>query len=107
MENNLDKYFKDNLHDRKFEMKEEYWLGAEKLLEAQERRRKRRGIFFPRMGICQVGALASGKTQEAVTCAAIACYHSNVAGWRRGRKPAQEQVLRFRNIARDAGKREA
>ena len=46
MENNLDKYFKDNLHGRKFEMKEEFWLGAEKLLEAQERRRKRRGIFW-------------------------------------------------------------
>lgn len=46
MENNLDKYFRDNLHDRKFELKEEYWLGAEKLLEADEKRRKRRGFFW-------------------------------------------------------------
>ncbi|MBI1227646.1 MAG: outer membrane beta-barrel protein [Bacteroidetes bacterium] len=46
MENNLDKYFKDNLHDRKFEMKEEYWLGAEKLLDAQDKRRKRRVVFW-------------------------------------------------------------
>ncbi|MCF8246977.1 MAG: PorT family protein [Saprospiraceae bacterium] len=42
MENNLDKYFRDNLHDSKFEMKEEYWLGAEKLLDEQYRLRKRR-----------------------------------------------------------------
>ncbi len=46
MENNLDKYFKDNLHDRRFEVKEEHWLGAEKLLDEQERRRRRRGLFW-------------------------------------------------------------
>lgn len=46
MENNLDKYFKDNLHDRKFEMKEDYWLAAEKLLDAQDKRRKRRVFFW-------------------------------------------------------------
>ena len=46
MENKLDKYFRDNLHDRRFEMKEEYWLGAEKLLDEQDRRRKRRVGFW-------------------------------------------------------------
>lgn len=46
MENNLDKYFRDNLHDRQFEMKEAFWLGAEKMLEQQEARRKRRGLFW-------------------------------------------------------------
>ncbi len=46
MENKLDKYFKDNLHNRKFEMNEEYWLSAEKLLNAQDKRRKRRVIFW-------------------------------------------------------------
>ncbi len=46
MENNLDKYFQDKLHERKFEMKEEYWLGAQKLLEADERKRKRRVLFW-------------------------------------------------------------
>ncbi len=46
MENNLDKYFRDNLSDRKFELKDEYWLGAQQLLEADERRRKRRGLFW-------------------------------------------------------------
>jgi len=46
MENKLDKYFKDNLHDRKFEMKEDYWLAAEKLLDAQDERRKRRVFFW-------------------------------------------------------------
>ncbi len=46
MENNLDKYFRDNLDDRRFEMKEEYWLGAEKLLDEQDRRRKRRVGFW-------------------------------------------------------------
>lgn len=46
MENNLDKYFRDNLNDRKFEFKDEYWLGAQQLLEADERRRKRRGLFW-------------------------------------------------------------
>lgn len=46
MENNLDKYFRDNLHDRRFEMKEEYWLGAEKLLDAQDERRRRRLLFW-------------------------------------------------------------
>lgn len=46
MENNLDKYFKDKLHDRKFEMKEDFWLGAEMLLDAQDSRRKRRIMFW-------------------------------------------------------------
>ncbi len=46
MENNLDKFFRDNLHDRKFEPKAEDWLGAEKLIDAQDYRRKRRSIFW-------------------------------------------------------------
>ncbi len=46
MENNLDKYFRDNLSNRKFEPSEANWLAAERLLEANEKRRKRRGIFW-------------------------------------------------------------
>ncbi|MCU0347119.1 MAG: hypothetical protein MUC59_09245, partial [Saprospiraceae bacterium] len=46
MENNLDKYFRDNLSNRKFEPSEADWLGAEQLLEANERRRKRRGLIW-------------------------------------------------------------
>jgi hypothetical protein len=34
MENNFDKIFKDKLENRKFEMKPEYWAGAEALIEA-------------------------------------------------------------------------
>ncbi|GEM_PF-5018309 len=46
MDKNLDKIFKDSLHDRRFEMKESDWLGAEKLLEADERRRNRGGLLW-------------------------------------------------------------
>ncbi len=37
MENNFDKIFKDKLEHRKFEMKPEYWAGAEALIEADEK----------------------------------------------------------------------
>jgi hypothetical protein len=37
MENNFDKIFKDKLENRKFEMKPEYWAGAEALIEADEK----------------------------------------------------------------------
>ncbi len=39
MENNFDKYFKDNLDNRKFEMKPEFWEEAEALIVADEKRR--------------------------------------------------------------------
>ncbi|MFK8007983.1 MAG: outer membrane beta-barrel protein [Saprospiraceae bacterium] len=37
MENNFDNFFKDKLEHRKFEMKPEYWEGAEALIEADEK----------------------------------------------------------------------
>ena len=37
MENNFDKIFKDKLEHRQFEMKPEYWAGAEALIEADEK----------------------------------------------------------------------
>lgn len=37
MENNFDNFFKDKLEHRKFEMKPEYWEGAEALIDADER----------------------------------------------------------------------
>lgn len=46
MENKLDKYFRTNLQDQRFELKEEYWLGAQKLLEEQDRLRTRRVAFW-------------------------------------------------------------
>lgn len=48
MENNFDKYFKDKLEHRKFEMKPEFWEEAEALIEADEKDndRKRFLIWF-------------------------------------------------------------
>lgn len=46
MENNLDKYFRDQLNDRKFEPREAYWLEAKAMLETTERRRKRKLFFW-------------------------------------------------------------
>lgn len=46
MENKLDKYFRTNLQDQRFEMKEEHWLDAQKLLEEQEQLRTRRVAFW-------------------------------------------------------------
>ncbi|MEM6963412.1 MAG: outer membrane beta-barrel protein [Bacteroidota bacterium] len=37
MENNFDKYFKEKLENRQFEMKPEYWEQAEALIEADQR----------------------------------------------------------------------
>jgi hypothetical protein len=45
MENNLDKYFKEKLEGRQFEMKDAYWQNAQKLL-AEDERRRRRAIWF-------------------------------------------------------------
>lgn len=42
MENNLDRYFREKLHNREFEFKDAYWQGAEKLLDAGRRKRRRR-----------------------------------------------------------------
>lgn len=42
---NLDKYFKENLEGRQFEMKDAYWGQAEKML-AEEERRRRWGVWF-------------------------------------------------------------
>ena len=66
MENKLDKYFKDNLHDRNFEMKEEYWLGAEKLLDAHDRRRKRRvnGRQFAHSMGAEFSVLSSAQSER-------------------------------------------
>ena len=41
MENNLDRYFREKLHDREFDMKDAYWKGAEQLLDADRRNRRR------------------------------------------------------------------
>jgi hypothetical protein len=46
MENKLDKYFRTNLQDQRFELKEEYWLGAQKLLDEQDQLRTRRVAFW-------------------------------------------------------------
>lgn len=43
---NLDKYFRDNLGKRNFEMKDAYWHHAQKLLEENERRRRRKILWW-------------------------------------------------------------
>jgi hypothetical protein len=45
MENDFDKIFKDKLEHRQFEMKPEYWEGAEALIEADERSGGWRRLF--------------------------------------------------------------
>jgi hypothetical protein len=45
MENNFDNFFKNKLEHRKFEMKPEFWEGAEALIEADEKSGNRRGFF--------------------------------------------------------------
>lgn len=59
MENNLDKYFKDKLHEREFDFKDSYWAGAEKLLDAQERRRRRVLLFWWFGGVAGAVLLAA------------------------------------------------
>ena len=46
MENNFDKIFKDKLEHRKFEMKPEYWEGAEALIAADEKSGNWRRFFI-------------------------------------------------------------
>lgn len=46
MENNFDKYFKDKLEHRKFEMKPEFWEEAEALIEADEKDKDRRRFLI-------------------------------------------------------------
>ena len=60
MDNKIDKYFKEKLHDREFAFQDSYWEGAQKLLDGQERRR-RRGLFFWWFGgIAGLAALVAG-----------------------------------------------
>ncbi|MEZ4960740.1 MAG: outer membrane beta-barrel protein [Saprospiraceae bacterium] len=60
MDNKIDKYFKEKLHDREFAFQDSYWEGAQKLLDGQERRR-RRGLFFWWFGgIAGLVALVAG-----------------------------------------------
>jgi outer membrane protein with beta-barrel domain len=44
--NELDKLFKNKLRDREFEFKDSYWQAAEKLIEEDERKRKRGGLWW-------------------------------------------------------------
>lgn len=46
MQNDLDKYFRDNLEGRQFELKEAYWQQAQQLLADDERRRRRKAWFW-------------------------------------------------------------
>ncbi len=57
MENNFDNFFKDKLEHRQFEMKPEYWEGAEALIEADERSRgwQRFLVWF---GVALIAGLA-------------------------------------------------
>lgn len=57
MENNFDKIFKDKLEHRKFEMKPEYWEGAESLITADEKSRDWRR-FFVWFGVAMIAGLA-------------------------------------------------
>jgi len=58
MENNFDKYFKDNLDNRKFEMKPEFWEEAEALIVADEKRRGWLG-FMKWFGLILLVSVAS------------------------------------------------
>lgn len=58
MENNFDKYFKDNLDNRKFEMKPEFWEEAEALIVADEKRRGWLG-FMKWFGLLLLVSVAS------------------------------------------------
>ncbi len=49
----LDKLFKDKLHDRAFEFKDSYWEEAEQLIEQEEDRRRRGGLWW-RFGLVLV-----------------------------------------------------
>lgn len=60
MQNNLDKYFKENLDHRQFEMKDAYWEQAQKLLEEDEKKRRRRIIGWWSGGIFAVLFLMIG-----------------------------------------------
>ncbi|MEK7253770.1 MAG: hypothetical protein AAB316_03435, partial [Bacteroidota bacterium] len=58
MENNLDRFFRENLSERQFEFKDEYWQEAEKLLDANKRRRRRALIFWWLGGAALVATVA-------------------------------------------------
>ncbi|HFA48389.1 MAG TPA: PorT family protein [Bacteroidetes bacterium] len=57
MENKLDKYFKEHLDNRTFEMKDAYWEQAEAMLDKQEKNKKR-GILIWWTGAAAIAALA-------------------------------------------------
>ena len=57
MENNFDKIFKDKLEHRQFEMKPEYWEGAEALINADEKSGSWRR-FFIWFGVALVAGLS-------------------------------------------------
>ena len=48
--NELDKLFKNKLRDKEFEFKDSYWAAAEQLIEQEESRRKRGGLWW-RLGL--------------------------------------------------------
>ena len=66
MENNFDKYFKEKLDNRKFEMKPEYWEGAEALIEADERKGNWRRfiILFGVLLLAGVGVFIFWKKED-------------------------------------------
>lgn len=57
MENNFDKFFKDKLEHREFEMKPEFWEGAEALIEADKKSGYWRG-FIIWFGVALVAGLS-------------------------------------------------
>lgn len=97
MENNLDKYFRDNLSDRKFELKDEYWLGAQQLLEADERRRKRRGLFWwfgggmALLALVALGWVFLGEKETSEPAAKVVTNSTNTALANKAASPTLEE----------------
>ena len=57
--NKLDKLFKDKLQDRSFEFNDSYWEAAERLIEQEESRKKRGGLWW-KLGLFLLVLITSG-----------------------------------------------